>query len=79
MIRKLRIRTLRAQVAQCKHICESLAEQFESETLTTEQKAALARRWDETLKESHALQVTLDSLEKLQKRANGDGSQISED
>ncbi len=77
MIRKFRIRSLKAQIEQCQFICATIAAQFENANLKTKQKAELAHRWDETLKKSHALQLTLDALEKQEKQASADpGSQV---
>jgi hypothetical protein len=36
-----------------------------------EQKAALAHRWDDTLKESHVLQLMIDLLERQEKEDRG--------
>lgn len=65
---------------QYQFICATIAAQFESANLKTKQKAELARRWDETLKKSHALQLTLDALEKQEKQAaTGAGSEIGKE
>jgi hypothetical protein len=67
VIHKLRIHTLQAQLALRQHLCASLAKEFEAGNLTVEQKAALAHRWDDTLKESWVLQLMIDLLERQEK------------
>jgi len=46
--------------------CESLAREFATEGLMPIQKAGLAYRWDDMLKESQVLQLLLDLLERLE-------------
>jgi hypothetical protein len=63
IISKPRIQALMAQMELRQFHCESLAMEFETEDLTTIQKAGLAYRWDDMLKESQVLQLILDLLE----------------
>ena len=67
MIQKLRIQALQAQLALRQHLCASLAEEFESPKLTVKPRTALAHRRDDTLKESHVLQLMIDLLERQEK------------
>ena len=67
---KLKIQTLKAQVALCQLICASLAREFEEESLTFVERSALAHRWDDTLKDGYVLQLTLDLLERQEREKN---------
>jgi hypothetical protein len=69
IIRKLRVHTLKAQLALRHLICESLAKEFET-ALTFERRAALARKWDVTLKEGHVFQLMLDLLERQERESS---------
>jgi len=69
IIRKLRVHTLKAQLALRHLMCESLAKEFET-ALTFERRAALARKWDVTLKEGHVLQRMLDLLERQERESS---------
>jgi uncharacterized protein (DUF2225 family) len=71
IISKLRIHTLKAQWLLRQFHCESLEKEFETEHLTTNQKAAPAYRWDDMLKEGHVLQLMIDLLEKQEKEERG--------
>lgn len=53
--------------------CESLARKFEERPLTCDQRSQLFRRWEDTLKESHLLQATLDTLEREEKESAWSG------
>jgi hypothetical protein len=68
IISKPRIQSLKAQTVLRQFHCESLAVEFEDEGLTTNQKAGLAYRWDDMLKESQVLQLMLDLLERQERR-----------
>jgi len=73
VIRKLRIRSLKAQIEVSRLRSESFAGDFEKAT-SNEQKSEIARKWDRTIKAKHAAQVLLEMLERQQKdeRANRD-------
>ena len=71
IISKLRIQTLKAQLVLRQFYCASLAMEFETEVLTTNQKAGLAYRWDDMLKESYVLQLMIDLLERQEKEGRG--------
>ena len=71
IVRKLKIQTYKAQLAFRHYVCAALAKELEAGTLTAEQKAALAHRWDDTLKESHVLQLMIDLLERQEKEDRG--------
>jgi len=66
-VRKLTTQTYKAQLALRERMSESLAKQFEGESLTLEQKAKLGHQWDKVLKEKHAFQFMLDLLERQKK------------
>ena len=68
IIQMLRIEMLKAQLASRRYICASLANEFETSTLTECQRAALVHRMDNALKESHAVQLTLDLMAKQLKQ-----------
>ena len=68
IINKPRIQNLKAQMVLRQFHCESLAVEFETEGLTTNQKAALAYPWDDMLKESQVLQLMLDLLERRERK-----------
>ncbi len=67
MISKLGVRTLKAQLAQHQYLCATLANEFEVPTLTAGQRAALAHRWDQTLRESHVLQLMIELIARQEK------------
>jgi hypothetical protein len=64
VVRKLSMQTCKAQVASRERMSELVAKEFEGETLTLEQKAKVARRWDKILKEKDVYQLLLDLMEK---------------
>jgi uncharacterized protein involved in tolerance to divalent cations len=68
IISKPRIQTLIAQTVLRKFHCESLVAEFEAECLTISHKPRLAYRWDDMLKESQALQLMLDLLERRERK-----------
>lgn|SRR5512146_1067916 len=71
--RKLRIEFLRAEMELRRLTCESLARKFEERPLTYDQRSQLFRRWEDTLKEGHLLQATLDTLEREEKESAWSG------
>lgn len=66
VIRRLRIRNLKAQVALRKLIRESLAKEFEA-ALSVEDRAVFAQRADSALKEQYVLQLMVDLLERQER------------
>jgi hypothetical protein len=64
IIRKLEVQSLKARLALNPMACSCLADEFKLKTLTGDQKAAIARRWENALKERHGLQLALDLLER---------------
>lgn len=64
IIRKLRVQNLTAQVALRRYVCEFLVTEFQTPTLTTNERAAIARRWDIALKETYVFQFMLDLIER---------------
>ena len=64
VILQLRIQSLKAQLDVCQLVWASLARELHTSHLTSEQKAALNRRWDIALKESRDLQHAIDMLER---------------
>ena len=73
IISKLRIQALKAQWLLRQFHCESLEMEFETEGPTTNQKAGLAYRWDDMLKEGHVLQLVIDLLERQEKEKRDAG------
>jgi hypothetical protein len=67
VIRRLRIQTLRGQVVMCQLMSTSLAKRSDSEYLPDGQRAEIFRRRDESIDESHALQLMVDLLERHEK------------
>jgi hypothetical protein len=67
MIRRLRIQTLKGQVAMCQMCGAPLARRFGSEYLSDGQMVEIIRRRDESLNESFALQLMVDVLEMQEK------------
>ncbi len=77
IIRKFWIHTLKAQLALRQQICAILSLEFEAAGLTFGQRAALAHRWDDTLKEGYVLQLMIDLHERQEKEEHGcEGSPI---
>jgi hypothetical protein len=68
IIRKLWIHTLKAQLGVRQFMCKSLAQEFETPTITFEQRTAIAHRWDDTLQESHVLQLMIELLERQSRK-----------
>ena len=60
--RTLRIDTLKTQLDVCRFVCASLAKAIQADHLTPNEKAALAQRWDNALKEGRNLQLAIDML-----------------
>ncbi len=67
IIRKLIIHTLKAQWVLRQYICVALAKEFEAGVSTASVKWPLVDRWDDTLKESQVLQLTLDLMERQER------------
>jgi hypothetical protein len=61
--RKLTIRTLQGRVALLQTACDAFSKDFEKETLSSDQKAQIAHRWDTALKEWRSLRFTLEQLQ----------------
>lgn len=71
VIRKLRIKSLKAQIEASRLQSESFAGDFEKAT-SNKQKSEIARKWDREMKAKHAAQVLLEMFERQQEeeRAN---------
>lgn len=67
VIRKLRIQNLKAQVVLRQLLCASLAREFETASLTFDERAAIAHRWDEALKECYVLQLMVELMERQER------------
>jgi len=74
IIRKLRVQNLKAQIALRQYVCESLAREFHTPTLTTRERWVLARPWDIASKESSDFQRILDQIEREENEGLGDVS-----
>jgi hypothetical protein len=70
IISRLRIHSLRSQVAASREYCNVLATKFES-AATNSEKVKIARRYDEALKQTHAMQLLLELLERETRGAAG--------
>jgi len=64
IILKLKIESLKAQLALSRNLCTSRAHELETGILTTDQKVAIAHRWGNARKESHGLQLAMELLER---------------
>jgi hypothetical protein len=64
LIHKLKAQSLKAHLAASRHVCSSLAREFETQSLTRDQKAAIAKRWEKALQETHGLQLAIGQLER---------------
>lgn len=62
-VRQLRIQTYKEQLAACNGVCAALSKELDKADLLEDQRLAIGHRWDEAMKESHALQFMLDRLE----------------
>jgi hypothetical protein len=72
IIIKLRIQTLKTQLVLRQFHCASLAMEFETEVLMTNQEAERpAYRWDDMLKDSYILQLMIDLLERQEREDRG--------
>ena len=65
-LRRLRIHTLKAQLALCELVCRSLASEYANENLTVAQKAAIVNRWSATTMDRHELRLLLEAQEREQ-------------
>jgi hypothetical protein len=74
-IRQLRIGIYKEQLAACNQDCAALSKELEKADLPQDQRLAIGHRWDEAMKESHALQFMLDRL-KQEKREDQAGQQF---
>ena len=61
---KLKIQSLKAQLALSHNLCASWSHELETEILTGDQKVAIAHRWGNARKESHGLQLAMELLER---------------
>jgi hypothetical protein len=66
IILKLKIQSLKAQLALSRNLCNFWSHELETEILTGEQKVAIAHRWDNARNENHGLHLAIDLLEKQQ-------------
>jgi len=62
----MRVRRLKRRLEACRKKCASLAADFELATMVDE-RAAIGRKWQEAVKESHAVQYLLEQLEKRER------------
>jgi hypothetical protein len=74
VFRGLWIHTLKAQLALRKHICASLAAQFENPNSKSARRTRLAYLWDETTKEVNLLQLFSDLLEREEREKRGNAN-----
>ena len=65
--RSLRIKTYKEQVASCNEVSEALSKELDNAELSEDERLAIGHRWEETMRESHALQFMLDHLEEEEK------------
>jgi hypothetical protein len=62
--RKHKIESLKAQLESSQNVCSSVTHEFETTTLTGEQKAEIAHRREDALRECKMLQLAIDLLER---------------
>jgi hypothetical protein len=68
IISRLRIQSLKGQVEASREHCNALANQFAS-AQTSLEKTQIAKRYDEAMKQTHAMQLLLEMLERQQQGA----------
>lgn len=61
-VRELRIRIYNEQLTACNDVCTALSKELDKADLPDDQRLSIGHRWDEAMKESHALQFMLDRL-----------------
>ena len=66
VIRRLKIESIKAQMVLCELSCESLAKEFEVESLSEAQRSEIADRLDGMIEERRVLLLALDVLERQQ-------------
>ncbi len=71
IIDKLRMKTLKGQIEALRLESIALAQQFEAAP-TDAEKASIARKHARALKETHAMQLVLELLERKQREAGGE-------
>jgi hypothetical protein len=62
-IRRLKIHSLKDQIETARELSNMLAGQFES-TPSSAERTQIAKRYDEALKQTHAMQFLLELLER---------------
>ncbi len=60
LLRRFKIQSVKAQLAALRLECASLAQKFETEGLKEEHRGSSVRRFENAMKESHALQMQLE-------------------
>ena len=65
--RSLRIQTYKKQVASCNEVSEALSKELDNAELSEDERLAIGHRWEEAMRECHALQFMLDHLEEEEK------------
>ena len=61
--------TINAQLAVHGFICKTLEREFESGSLTADDKRLIARHWDRSRKDSQVLRLVLDLMEKHERQS----------
>lgn len=69
ILRRLRIHSLKAQLALCELVCGSLVTAYANENLTDGQKAEIVDRWNTTVMERHQLVLLLEAQHSVQEEA----------
>jgi hypothetical protein len=62
LLRRFKIQSVKAQLAALRLECASLAQKFETEGVREEHRDSMVRRFENAMKESHALQMQLEKL-----------------
>ena len=70
---RLRTQSLKRRIEELRHQSASLAGEFETAPTETE-KTRIARRYDEALKQTHAMQLLLELIERKEREATADPS-----
>jgi hypothetical protein len=78
LVERLKIKYFREQVDASRRNCTVLANQFAG-AQTNREKKKIARQYDEALKETHALQLLLERLERNQRtqKSEADSRKVS--
>lgn len=70
----LQMSHLKARLAVCEHLCQSLAQEFDRVGLTMDEKTAIAARWNALMNDGYLLQLMMELLNRQDRESRGEPS-----